>query len=198
MPVSIPGVKAPEVKKVNKPTVPNKPAMSMQQLPMDKMKQMRGVGAPSRFDKNQEQRNAIKKIAFVDELSKIAGGATALLKAVGKRLWGIKDLATQPAKDIAKKRTLAQLDNASRIGSKRIMRAEDALRNPNQSMGAIAKQSKNLDEGKKLKDSAEKIKQSLNHSYDPDNKKVLTDLMAQVKKPVGTKPVPAKAGKPKG
>ena len=179
MPVSIPGVKAPEVKKINKPTVPNKPAMSMQQLPMDKMKQMRGVGAPSRFDKNQEQRNAMKKIAFYDELEKLGAGAK-ILKALGRRLLNMQKM-TPEAQKVVKKRTLNQLQNTQNIGNKRVMRAEDALKNPNKSMGQIAAQDKKLKAGQKLQSEAGSAHSALYNSHSAESKNLLKNIMEEAK-----------------
>ena len=129
----------------------------------------------------EEQREAIKQAAFVDELQKLGGALSwatkALYKATGKRLNAINELGTGAAKSTAKKRTLNQLEHAANTGQKRIAKAEAALNNPRQSMSSIAKNSKRLEESKILTSDAKKLHTALQHSYDKGNQRILQSAM---------------------
>tara|TARA_B100000519_G_C13987779_1_gene317740 strand:- start:51 stop:449 length:399 start_codon:yes stop_codon:yes gene_type:complete len=131
------------------------------------------------FEQNQEQRNAIKKIAFYDELEKLGAGAS-IIKALGKRLLGMQKM-TPEAQKVIKKRTLDQLQNTKNIGSKRVMRAEDALKNPNKSMGQIVAQDKKLKAGQKLQSEAGDAHSALYNSHTTESKNLLKNIMEEAK-----------------
>jgi len=88
---------------------------------------------------------------------------------------------TPEAQKVVKKRTLNQLQNTQNIGNKRVMRAEDALKNPNQSMGQIVAQDKKLKAGQKLQSDAGSAHSALYNSHTTESKNLLKNIMEEAK-----------------